>query len=356
MGNLYITVKAVLDTLDIDYVIPPFNNQEALELGSLYAPDMACLPLKINLGNFLQAKRMGADTVLITGGRGPCRFGYYGEIHRRLLEGMGAGMDVITMDCPREGIRELIRRISRICGGLHPVKITQAILAGKNTSIAVDELEDLSFKVRARELNPGDTDRVYRWFQEAALEVRGFKEIKKLCREAEFRLRKIPVNNSFQPLRVGIVGEIYTTIEPFANVNIAAQMGRMGVEVSRPVTISSWVVDHMIKKGLRLPVDKSYEEEAQPYLKNIIGGHALETVGNALMMAKAGFDGIIQIYPLTCMPEIVAQGILKNVSKDYDIPIMTLIIDELTGEAGYMTRLEAFVDMLRRRRELETRG
>ena len=36
------------------------------------------------------------------------------------------------------------------------------------------------------------------------------------------------------------------------------------------------------------------------------------------------------------------------------MPIMTLIIDELTGEAGYMTRLEAFVDMLKLRREYKT--
>ena len=109
----------------------------------------------------------------------------------------------------------------------------------------------------------------------------------------------------------------------------------------------------MIKKGLRLPVDKSYVEAARPYLKTMIGGHAQETIGHAVMMAKAGFDGLIQIYPLTCMPEIVAQGILKNISRDFDIPIMTMIIDELTGEDGYLTRIEAFVELLRRRRELE---
>jgi predicted nucleotide-binding protein (sugar kinase/HSP70/actin superfamily) len=51
------------------------------------------------------------------------------------------------------------------------------------------------------------------------------------------------------------------------------------------------------------------------------------------------------------MPEIVAKSILNIVSKDFNFPIMTLILDEMTGEAGYMTRLEAFVDLLQRRRE-----
>ncbi|MEG3070657.1 MAG: hypothetical protein RQM92_07405 [Candidatus Syntrophopropionicum ammoniitolerans] len=35
-----------------------------------------------------------------------------------------------------------------------------------------------------------------------------------------------------------------------------------------------------------------------------------------------------------------------------DIPFMTLMIDEHTGEAGMTTRLEAFVDMVRRRKEV----
>ena len=84
----------------------------------------------------------------------------------------------------------------------------------------------------------------------------------------------------------------------------------------------------------------------------MIGGHARETIGYAVRYAKEGFDGVIQIYPLTCMPEIVAQSILPTVEKDYNIPYLCLIVDEMTGEAGYMTRLEAFVDLLRRRKEI----
>jgi benzoyl-CoA reductase/2-hydroxyglutaryl-CoA dehydratase subunit BcrC/BadD/HgdB len=52
--------------------------------------------------------------------------------------------------------------------------------------------------------------------------------------------------------------------------------------------------------------------------------------------------------PFTCMPEIVAQNILTRVSKEQGIPILTLISDEHTAEAGVVTRLEAFVDLLAR--------
>jgi predicted nucleotide-binding protein (sugar kinase/HSP70/actin superfamily) len=49
------------------------------------------------------------------------------------------------------------------------------------------------------------------------------------------------------------------------------------------------------------------------------------------------------------MPEIVAQTILPAVSRETGVPVMTLVVDEHSAEAGIVTRLEAFVDMLRRR-------
>jgi predicted nucleotide-binding protein (sugar kinase/HSP70/actin superfamily) len=50
------------------------------------------------------------------------------------------------------------------------------------------------------------------------------------------------------------------------------------------------------------------------------------------------------------MPEIVAQTILPLVSEKENIPCMTLWFDELTGTAGIQTRLEAFIDMVSRRK------
>ena len=61
-------------------------------------------------------------------------------------------------------------------------------------------------------------------------------------------------------------------------------------------------------------------------------------------------DGAIQIFPMGCMPEIVAKSILPTVSREKNLPVLTLVVDEMTGEAGYMTRIEAFTDLLERRR------
>lgn len=351
MGNTYITAKALLDDLGVEHVIPPFNNKKSLEIGTKYAPELACLPLKINLGNYIQAYEQGADTVLITGGCGPCRFGYYCEVEREILKDIGYEMDVIALEMPDQGLKELYKRVKKLAGGFNIYKILRAIKNTAQISKQVDELEKLSYRIRAREIKKGSTDRIYSSFQNKVMHVTGTREIKKLISETENELLSIEIDREYKPLKIGIVGEIYTTIDSFTSFNVDIKLGNMGIEVDRSVTISEWVIDHIIKNALHLPRDLSYKEAAKPYLGTMIGGHAQETIGNTILYAQKGYDGIIQLYPLTCMPEIVAESILTAVERDFNIPILTLIIDEMTGEAGYHTRLEAFIDLLYKRRE-----
>ena len=76
----------------------------------------------------------------------------------------------------------------------------------------------------------------------------------------------------------------------------------------------------------------------------------MESVGKTILFAKRGVDGIIHIFPFTCMPELVAQTILAKVQRDLDVPILTLIFDEHTAQGAIDTRIEAFIDLLERRR------
>ena len=46
----------------------------------------------------------------------------------------------------------------------------------------------------------------------------------------------------------------------------------------------------------------------------------------------------------------MSQNIFPAMRENCDIPILPLIMDEQTGKAGYLTRLEAFVDLMRRRK------
>ena len=356
IGNTFITAKALLDDLQVSYIIPPFNSQKTLEIGKTYAPEGHCLPFKIFFGNLIEAYELGANAMLIVGGCGPCKLGYFGEMLKRLANESGFNIDVITFDIKGVPIDEIIKRLKHITNTLNPAKLLLAANNAKNIAIALDELSMLAGKTRCIEKNKGSVDRALDELRQEALETIGSNALKKIICKYKQRLLSIemesPDKQGLAPLKIGIVGEIYTTNEPFANLRLEKKLGSMGVYTERKVTVSQWIVDHMLKKKLHLPVDESCLKEAEPYIGAMIGGHTQHTVGNSVLHAKDGFDGIIHIYPLGCMPEIVSQSILPNIENDYDIPIMTLIIDEMTGEAGFDTRLEAFVDLLYKRRRL----
>ena len=62
-------------------------------------------------------------------------------------------------------------------------------------------------------------------------------------------------------------------------------------------------------------------------------------------------DGIIHVTAFACGPDAMVDKLMElEMKKHNHIPFMSLTIDEHSGEAGIRTRLEAFVDMIKFRR------
>ena len=61
-------------------------------------------------------------------------------------------------------------------------------------------------------------------------------------------------------------------------------------------------------------------------------------------------DGIITLNAFGCGPDSLMVERITRRAKQFNKPLLTLTIDEQTGEAGFVTRLEAFVDMLYRKK------
>jgi hypothetical protein len=59
--------------------------------------------------------------------------------------------------------------------------------------------------------------------------------------------------------------------------------------------------------------------------------------------------GLVHVTSATCGPDAFVGKYLELAAKRLDIPLMVLQVDEQSGEAGVLTRLEAFCDMLERR-------
>ena len=64
-------------------------------------------------------------------------------------------------------------------------------------------------------------------------------------------------------------------------------------------------------------------------------------------------DGIIALSAFGCGPDSLMVDEISHHAKEANMPMLHINIDEHTGEAGFITRLEAFVDMLfRKKRKL----
>lgn len=351
MGNIYLGAKALFDGLGVDYIIPPQNSKSALEIGSLYSPEEMCIPFKIMIGNYIQAIEQGADTIIIPGSCGPCRFGEYCEMQMILLKKLGYNLDFIVIDAPTDiGIKELYNRILKVSSVSNKPKykkIKSLLYAVKVTNL-IDEIEASSHNFAGYEKINGECKNILNKCKEDAFKCSDPKEMIKILIYYKEKINHVSIDINKEPLKIALIGEIYTVIEPFANMYIEDKLMSYGVSTKRHLTPSWW-----IKNTALLPTklnSLNIKRSAKNYLSLNIGGHAMECIGEAVLAHDEGYDGAIQIFPMGCMPEIVSKSILPNISKDKDFPIMSLVVDEMTGEAGYVTRIEAFVDLLERRR------
>lgn len=352
LGNAYIASKILFDSLGIDYVIPPISNKEGLRLGSLHSPDEMCLPFKIMIGNYIQSINQGADTVLIVGSCGPCRFGEYCELQMVILKKLGYDINFIVIDNPKDiGKNELMKRLSQITAktNISKAQKIKAALRAYNAICLIDEIERLAYYYTGYEAEKGQCKRILNECKKEVVKKNNPVEAIQVLKHYYSKINNVTIDRSKDPIKISLIGEIYTNIEPFANMNIEDKLMDYGVSSHRSLS-SSWWVKYTLLSVLKLNAF-NVRRAANPYLPYNAGGYAKETIGEAILSKKKGFDGAIQLLPVGCMPEIVTKSILPSISKDKEFPIMTLIMDEMTGEAGYITRIEAFVDLLERRRE-----
>ncbi len=341
-------LKMLMNGLGNEVIMPPRPSKRTLDLGVKYAPEFACFPVKILLGTYLETCPQGVELIVTSGGVGPCRAGHYAQLHKKILRSLGYPVDIIVFEPPRLYPLDLLLNVKK----LNPRRLSyrsiyECVRRAWRKIQALDNLEKLSHRVRPRELSRGTTTRVYRQGVEWVDRAYSLKEIIEAEAAALEALQKVPQDPEREVLRVGIVGEIYVLLEPASNLEMEETLGNLGVEVERSMFLTGWTRDNT---WAETEENITVREAALPYLPELLGGHGRESVGNTVIYAKRGFDGVIQLAPFTCIPEIVARTILPRVAKDYDLPVLTFFLDEQTGKAGMTTRLEAFVDLLRYRK------
>ena len=351
LGNVYIAAKAILEDLGHTVITPPVCTQRTLEIGTKYAPETICLPFKVFLGNAIESIEKGADTLVLTGSCGPCRYGFYSILLEDVLNKLGYDLDIILLDSLAEGKKDLFNNLSRLIRSKNVVNISRFMNRSLKTIKLADEFIQLSNEIRSIANDKDEVNNIVSNYYNEIDDTFGSEELIILTNKYINKLNKVKTIRGITPLKIGIIGEIYTVIEPFVNMEVEKKLGNMGIFVEKSLTPSIWLEHHVTKYPFGSKEEIKKHKLAMSYMKNAVGGHGRETVGSAIDYKQKGFDGAIQILPLNCMPEIVAKSVLSTVENDLNFPIMTLVVDEMTGEAGFQTRLEAFVDLINRRKE-----
>lgn len=351
MGTICVAWASALKRLGVEPFVPPYTSKKTLSLGTKHSPEAICLPYKLILGNFVEAIEGGTDYVAMISSPGICRLGEYGASIKNALRDLGYDAKYVELEL-YDGLKGLYNFTNKICASKNPFKKIFAINSAIQKVFVLDKLESVLSYYRAREITSGTAERAFKRGINYILDADTMKQLKKAKKKAIEEIRKTPIDKNREVLNVDLTGEIFLVLDYFANQNIERELGRMGVQTRRSLTVGSFLKDAIIPKFLRK--GETHLERAvrmaKPYLMRDIGGDALECVSDVAYAKEKGKDGIIHISPFTCMPEIMSQNIFPSMREDNDIPILTLIMDEQTGRAGYVTRLEAFVDLMRRRK------
>jgi predicted nucleotide-binding protein (sugar kinase/HSP70/actin superfamily) len=351
-GNAYIIAEALVQKLgngESELIVPPPSSHRTLDLGVKYSPVEACLPFKLTLGNLIEACELGADTLIHARGTGVCRLGYYVKGQEQIIRDLGYDAHFLTLDVSQNRFQSIMHLVKELTNGASWPTIIYALRFAMAKLFATDNIDKVVHKVRAVELEKGRANQVYREAVKAIREARTAREVRNTTREYIKKLNQVPKDPTADPVKVSIVGEVYVVLDPFANMDIEMELGKLGVEVERIMSLSRWVKYRLFLNYLGVDEWKQVHEAAMPYLRRNVGGDGWESVGEKVVYARNGYDGVVHLAPFTCMPEIVAQNIMPSTKED--IPVLTVLYDEQMARPGMLTRLEAFVDLLKFRRK-----
>ena len=333
----------VEQALGCKYVMPPALTKRTMELGTRYSPDFVCTPFKTILGSMMEALEAGADTLLMT--HGLCRLGYYGELLEQILRDLGYQFDFINLsDYDMSKKKEYIKIVRRFNPKVNPARFLAEFMEGLRMVEYLDEITNEYYQNCGFDATNGDYKRAYRNFLTAMYTAQSRSDVETGYRTAKQAMQAVPLDKPRRPLRVGVVGEFYTVMDAFSNLEVEQKLADMRVEIHRWMNVTNQFLRYNGQKNMHVKIRDLCQYE--------MGPTATANIWWARECAERGFDGIIHIKSASCTPEIDVMPVLQNISADYKIPVLYLTYDAQTSDVGLMTRLEAFYDMIAMRKKV----
>lgn len=341
----------IVNLLDAQVIPPPPITKHTLELGTKYSPDVACVPYKYTMGNFLESIEKGANLLLQAGGAS-CRYQYYGEVQEVALHKLGYnGVTILRFTNSKASMLKTLMKFKKLNPRLTYRRMIHGFAMFFAKIYALDKIETFIRQNVGFQEKEGEMEGILKQFLSRLNAERSLLKISKIKNEFLQKLQEVKINKPANPIRVAVVGEFYVTIEPFSNFFVERELGKKGIEVYRNVDLTAEFVEAVNRKNYV----KNELKQAKPYLKYHVGAHATKTIATVLELIHEGYDGFIHVKPFGCVPEVNAMSALHKISKDFKVPIIYFSFDSQTSETGVKTRLEAFYDMLKMKKEKESK-
>jgi predicted nucleotide-binding protein (sugar kinase/HSP70/actin superfamily) len=142
-------------------------------------------------------------------------------------------------------------------------------------------------------------------------------------------------------LTIGIAGHPYVLHDPQVSHNLIKRLHKEGINILTP-EMAPELPDsngngHTEFTGLA----KNYWESEE------------DVLGAGEYYTRIKVDGIIGIMAFACGPDSMMMSLVQRKARAAGIPYMSLTVEEHTAEAGVVTRLEAFLDMIYRAKRKE---
>ncbi len=340
---------------------------------------------------------------------GPCRFGMYNKMHRLVLDKFPEFEDVnitylsatdsysSSMIMPAEKSR-LFRRLAYVA------------------TIISDVLDRVVWRVRPYEKNPGETDafmdQALREMQnriEQVGETRNFKALYSLLEDIVIRASRLMDPDMPRRPRIGIIGEIYLRTHPQSNQYLIKEIEKHGGEVV-DASLGEWFnfvaytnlretkrlwrrawkekdvrrLYKASKKWMDYQVEIRYQlwRQDQTYasatrhldiegdhriaslekqldndrLFNFdIGTEAAISIGGAMEYVHENYDGVVNVFPFTCMPSTICSAILKPILLEKKIPFLDTPYDG-SIQPNRELAIRTFMYQARQRQDRRNKG
>lgn len=345
MGDYGVPIKYLFSKmLNVQIITSPITSA-TIELGSKYSPDFVCMPFKYTLGTYIECLEKGAEVLLQAGGG--CRYGYYSELQEQVLNDLGFEFEFINLVSKgKTDIKHIIKSMKQIDSKFN---IFKGLYYGFITRKMVKYMDNIDHYIRANigfEVEKDSFKNLHKKMLKSFKNTKGFFHLRKNYKKYLKEFKEIPVNKPEGCLKIGIIGELYTIMEPFANYYLEKLLASYNIEIKRFTNVNYLLFEK--KKKL-----KKYIKYAKEYIKYKMGADASDNIGRCKYLCENGYDGVIHIKSSFCTPEIGAMPVINKVCNDYNVPIIFFSFDSNTSEVGIKTRIEAFYDMIEMRKDNE---